>query len=112
MMANLYKAFSQIKSEQEFNNFLADLCTPSEIKALGERWKIAQTLYNTNLSQEALAAKFGASVTTITRVARFLYTEPFGGYINILTKLFPERTREISKNQKGRLTSASRRHHA
>lgn len=111
-MQNLYDAFSQIKSEKEFYNFLADLCTPSEIKAINERWQIAQTLYTTNMSQAEIASKLGVSVTTVTRVARFVYTEKFGGYSAVLAKLFPVRARTLSENQIGRLTAASRIHHA
>jgi len=84
-MANLYKAFSQIKSEQEFNNFLADLCTPAEIRDLNDRWKIAELLYTTKLPQMAIAEKVKGSVTTVTRVARFLNTEKFGGYRTVLS---------------------------
>lgn len=111
-MQNLYSAFSQIKSEKEFNNFLADLCTPAEIKDLNERWEMAQMLYTTNQPQAVIAEKIGASVTTVTRVARFLYTEKFGGYSSVLSKLYPVRAQNLSRNQKGRLTSSSRRHHA
>lgn len=111
-MQSLYVAFSQIKSEKEFDNFLADICTPAEIKNIKERWKIAQTLFTTNLSQQVIADKIGASVTTVTRVARFLYTEKFSGYMNILSKLFPQRSKTLSEKQVGRLTASSRRHHA
>ena len=86
-MINLYKAFSQIKSEQEFNNFLADLCTPSEIRDFSDRLKIADLLYTTKMSQLAIAEKIGASVTTVTRVARFLNTEKFGGYRVVLNRI-------------------------
>ena len=108
-MANLYKAFSQIKSEQEFNNFLADLCTPAEIRDLNDRWKMAELLYNTNLPQDAIAKKLGASVTTITRVARFLYNEKFGGYATILPRVFPERATRLAGKK---VSSLSRIHHA
>jgi len=111
-MLRLYDAFSSIKSEQEFNDLLADLFTPAEIKAFQERLKIAELLYTTNLSQSDIAIKVGVSVTTVTRVARFLYAEKFGGYANVLSKLFPVRAKTLAKNQKGRLTAASRKHHA
>ena len=111
-MQNLYDAFSQIKSEKEFDAFLADLCTPSEVKNLRERWQIAQTLYTTNLSQPTIAAKIGASVTTVTRVARFLYSEKFGGYAAVLGRIFPARAQKLAKDHPGRLTAASRIHHA
>ena len=111
-MQDLYAAFSTISSKQEFENFLSDICTPREIKALTERWKMAQMLYTTNLPQDAIAKKVGGSVATVTRVARFLYTEKFGGYSTVLARLFPVRAKNLSKNQTGRLTASSRRHHA
>lgn len=86
-MASLYKAFAGITSEKEFENFLRDLCTPAEIKALRERWEIAQLLYGGTLSQKAIAEKTGASVTTVTRVARFLNEEPYGGYRAALPRI-------------------------
>jgi TrpR-related protein YerC/YecD len=86
-MASLYKAFSGIKSEREFNNFLADLCTPAEIRDLNDRWKIAELLYAAKMPQLAVAKKVGASVTTVTRVSRFLNTEKFGGYRAVLSRI-------------------------
>ena len=111
-MTNLYNAFSQIKSEKEFDNFLSDLMTPKEIKNMRERWQIAQMLYTTNLPQPAIAEKLGVSIATITRVARFLYNEKFKGYSSILAEIFPARAEKLLKNQPGRLTAASRIHHA
>jgi TrpR-related protein YerC/YecD len=87
IVANLYDAFFVVKSEREFDNFLADICTPAEVKALRERLAIAELLYSTNLSQAAVARKVGASVTTVTRVARFLNTEKFGGYRAVLSRM-------------------------
>ena len=84
-MASLYKAFTSIKSEREFDSFIRDICTPAEIKALKERWEIAGLLWAGKLSQKAVAEKVGASVTTVTRVARFLNDEPYGGYRAVLS---------------------------
>ena len=111
-MSGLYQAFGSIKSEKEFNDFLRDLCTPAEIKALDERWKMAKLLYTTNLAQMEIAKKVGGSESTVNRVARFLYTEKFGGYRDALAKLYPLRAETLKKNQPGRLSTASRRHHA
>ena len=86
-MTSLYKAFASIKSEKEFNNFLTDICTPAEIKALKERWAIAELLDSGKLSQKAIAEKLGASVATVTRVARFLNNESYGGYRAILSRI-------------------------
>ena len=108
----LYEAFSQIKTEKEFNDFLSDLLTPREIKSISERWKIADKLYNSNLPQDTIAAQIGAGKETVTRVARFLYNENFKGYMKVLSRLYPKRAEKLAKDQIGRLTAASRIHHA
>lgn len=86
-MTSLYEAFSNIKNEKEFKAFLADICTPGEIKALLERWTIAQLLYTQKLSQREIAKKTSASITTVTRVARFLKDEPYKGYETVLNRI-------------------------
>lgn len=40
-MFSLYEAFKSIKNKEEFDNFLMDLCTPTEIKDLNDRFSIA-----------------------------------------------------------------------
>jgi Trp operon repressor len=84
---SLAKAFLLCKSEQDVENFLLDLCTPSEIKDLKERWLVCQTLYYEELSYRQIHQKLGVSLTTIGRVARFLKDEKNFGYKNILNKL-------------------------
>ena len=37
---NLNEAIKNIKSNKDAENFLKDLCTPSELKALEERWNV------------------------------------------------------------------------
>lgn len=80
----LYKAFSSIKTEDEFNAFLKDICTPKEIKDLNERIEIASILSNEQKSYRDVASKVGCSLTTVTRVARFLKDEPYHGYKQVL----------------------------
>jgi len=41
----LITALNTLKTDKEVNNFLKDLCTPSEIEALEERWEVAKILY-------------------------------------------------------------------
>jgi TrpR-related protein YerC/YecD len=86
-MYGLYEAFSAINTKQEFTAWLNDLCTPAEIKALTERWQMAQLLYEGRLSQKAIAEKLGASITTVTRVARFLNHENYRGYQTVLGRV-------------------------
>ncbi|MDB9997343.1 YerC/YecD family TrpR-related protein [Gammaproteobacteria bacterium] len=84
---NLSKAILALKKENEVNDFFTDLCTPAEIKALNERWNVAQLLYKNQLSYRDIAEKLKTSTTTVTRVARFLSNEPYQGYNRILKRL-------------------------
>jgi TrpR-related protein YerC/YecD len=83
----LYEAVNALRSPKEVENFLADLCTPAEIKAFEERWAIAQALNTGESNYRDIAAKLHASTTTVTRVARFLFNERHQGYRLILDRL-------------------------
>jgi TrpR-related protein YerC/YecD len=85
----LFTALAKLKNKNEVRRFMIDLCTPGEINAFVERWEIAQLLDAGDLSYRDIAAKTGASTTTIARVARFLRQEPHEGY-----KLVLERTKK------------------
>ncbi|MDR2901941.1 MAG: trp operon repressor [Lactobacillales bacterium] len=86
-MKSLYDAFAQIKTEKEFASFLKDLCTPGEIKDLQERWQVAQLLFEGKMSYRDIAESQKVSITTVTRVARFLKDEPNKGYKKVLQRL-------------------------
>lgn len=86
-MFSLYDAFTTIKNKEEFENFLLDICTPNEIKDLNDRFIIAQHLYDGKMSQRAIAEKVKCSITTVTRVARFLHQEKYKGYKSALDRL-------------------------
>jgi len=86
-MKNLNEVFLLLKNKNEVSDFLKDLCTPSELKALEERWAVAQLLYEDELSYREISAKLKTSTTTVTRVARFLSSEPYQGYKRILKRI-------------------------
>jgi TrpR-related protein YerC/YecD len=86
-MKNLNETLLLLKNKNEVNDFLKDLCTPAELKALEERWSVAQLLYEDNLSYRDIATKLETSTTTVTRVARFLSNEPYQGYKKILKRI-------------------------
>jgi TrpR-related protein YerC/YecD len=86
-MINLNKALLLLKNKNEVNDFLKDLCTPAELKALEERWSVAQLLYENTLSYREIATKLETSTTTVTRVARFLSNEPYQGYKKLLKRI-------------------------
>ena len=83
----LSNALLLLKNNKEANEFLTDLCTPSELKALNERWSVAQTLNKNELSYREIADKLKTSTTTVTRVARFLSSEQNDGYKTILKRI-------------------------
>ena len=86
-MKNLNEVLLLLKNKNEVSDFLKDLCTPAELKALEERWAVAQLLYEDELSYREIAAKLHTSTTTVTRVARFLSSEPYQGYKRILKRI-------------------------
>ena len=90
-MKNLNEALLMLKSKNEVDGFLKDLCTPAELKALEERWSVAQLLYEDNLSYREIASKLKTSTTTVTRVARFLSNEPYQGYKKLLERISNEK---------------------
>jgi TrpR-related protein YerC/YecD len=83
----LYDAFLQLKTRDEYKRFMQDLCTPAELLAFAERWRVAKMLNANELSYRDIHAKTGVSITTVGRVARFLMQEPHQGYQLVLQRL-------------------------
>jgi len=83
----LAEAILHLESRDEIEMFLKDLCTPQEVRALKERWRVCQLLENEKLSYRQIHSLTGASLTTIGRVARFLKDEPYHGYRALLNKI-------------------------
>ena len=71
--------------EQIARALLADLCTPAELEAMVDRWRVAQLL-DQGLSYREIRELTAVSVTTIGRVARFI-EQGTGGYRTILDRL-------------------------
>jgi len=85
--AALYEAIGMLKTPDEIKRFMADLCTPGEVKAFTERWAIARLLDKGEDGYREIAAETKASTTTVARVARFLKQEDYQGYRLILDRL-------------------------
>ncbi len=83
----LSHAFLALENSSEVRKFLRDILTPQEFKVMEERWAIAQMLYRRDCSYREISSLTGTSVTTVTRVARFLNTEPYKGYKTVLDRL-------------------------
>ena len=82
---SLSEALLTLETTQEMRQFLEDLCTPAEIEAMVDRWRVAQ-LVNQGNSYRDIREITGVSVTTIGRVARFIEMGT-GGYRTVLDRL-------------------------
>ncbi len=92
--AELCKALLLMKTPAEMENLLADLCTPAELEALVDRWRVVPLLKR-GIAYRSINEITGVSVTTVGRIARFLdYGN--GGY-----KLAYERLYEASGGEGG-----------
>ena len=80
----LFKAFAAIQTPEEAAAFLTDLCTPAEIEAMNDRWRVIP-LIKQNISYRQIHEETGVSVTTIGRVARCLHLGS-GGYEQIFSR--------------------------
>jgi TrpR-related protein YerC/YecD len=69
----------------EARAFLRDLCTPAELQALVDRWRVVGLLRQ-GLTYRQINEQTGISVTTIGRVARFL-ADGNGGYLAVADRL-------------------------
>ena len=75
---SLYRAFLTLDKAAEVRQFLLDLCTPSELEAIVDRWWTASLLKD-GRSYREISEITGVSVTTIGRVARYMNMGE-GGY--------------------------------
>src|SRR3954471_20001808 len=75
---DLVEALLALRTPEELQRFLRDLCTRSELEALAHRWQIVQLL-DDGLPDLDVAEKAHASTATVTRVAQWL-RHGTGGY--------------------------------
>ncbi|MCA1798233.1 MAG: DNA-binding transcriptional regulator [Xanthomonadaceae bacterium] len=74
----LYEAVLSLKTPAECRAFFRDLCTPAELQAMADRWRVVELLEK-DIPYREIHDRTGVSVTTIGRVARFL-EQGHGGY--------------------------------
>ena len=87
---SLSEALLSLENTQEMKQFLEDLCTPAEIEAMVDRWRVAQLL-DQGYSYRDIREFTEVSVTTIGRVARFIEMGT-GGYRTVLERLGSKQT--------------------
>jgi TrpR-related protein YerC/YecD len=68
---DLFEAILSLRTVDEAERFFRDLCTLAELQALTHRWQAARLL-DEGLPYHEVAARTGASTTTVTRVAQWL----------------------------------------
>ena len=81
-VSDLLDAFIHLRTREEAEAFLVDLCTPAELEALSGRWRVAR-LVREGIPYREIHDRTGVSTATITRVARAL-TQGTGGYRRML----------------------------
>ena len=68
---SLCRALLSLDTPAEMLAFLRDLCTPAELEALVDRWRVVPYLL-AGYAYREIHDRTSVSVTTIGRVARFL----------------------------------------
>lgn len=74
----LFDVIASLQNTHEVKQFLIDLCTPAELQAMADRWRVVKPLI-AGEPYRKIHEKTAVSVTTITRVARAI-TYGTGGY--------------------------------
>ena len=81
----LFRAVLSLRNLEECRAFFQDLCTPAELQALKDRWAVVECL-DEGLSYRQIHDRTGVSLTTISRVARYLGGGA-GGYQTALERI-------------------------
>lgn len=93
---NLCRALLAMNDVPSMRAFLHDLCTPAEMEALTDRWKVVPYIMQ-NMPYRDIHEATAVSITTICRVARFLNSGN-GGYAKAVramrTARRPRKTRK------------------
>lgn len=80
----LSRALAGLAKAEEVRAFLQDLCTPAELEAMADRWRVVPLLLK-GVPYREIHDLTEVSVTTIGRVARTLESGT-GGYLSALRR--------------------------
>lgn len=83
----LLEAMLKMRTAAELRAFLDDLCTPAELEAIADRWRVVPLLLK-QTSYREIHDRTGVSVTTIGRIARCLAFGA-GGYRLAAERVLP-----------------------
>ncbi len=84
----LSDALSALDNSAEVRAFLLDLCTPAELEAMTDRWRVVPLLLE-RIPYREIHSRTQVSVTTIGRIARTL-DHGAGGYAAAIRHSHPE----------------------
>lgn len=70
-LEGLIEALLAMRTAGEVRAFLEDLCTPAELEAFADRWRVVPLLL-AGIAYREIHDRTGVSVTTIGRIARCL----------------------------------------
>lgn len=97
---DLSYALAALSDADAVEAFLRDLCTPAELEALADRWRVVPLLIE-GIPYREIHDRTAVSVTTIGRIARFLH-EGYGGYNAALQKLGMAPDQNAGSGEQGR----------
>ena len=87
-LSPLLEAVLAMRSPEELRALLLDLCTPAELEALADRWRVVPLLLE-GVAYREIHDRTGVSVTTIGRIARCLDLGA-GGYRLAAERVLPK----------------------
>jgi len=80
----LVDAFARLRDPKAVAAFLRDVCTTTELDAMGQRLQVAR-LVDEAVSYQEISRRTGASTATVTRVAHWVHYGE-GGYGQVLKR--------------------------
>lgn len=92
----LVQALLALRTPKEMRSFLDDLCTPAELEAIADRWRVVPLLLEETPYRE-IHDRTGVSVTTIGRIARCLSLGAGGYRVAAERVLRPSRRRTAAR---------------
>lgn len=91
-LTGLADALLALKRREDARAFLEDLCTPAELEAMTDRWRVVPLLLQ-GVPYREIHERTAVSVTTIGRVARTL-ERGAGGYSAAIDAMQRSRRRD------------------
>jgi TrpR-related protein YerC/YecD len=95
-LEGLIDAVLALRNPAELRSFLEDLCTPAELEAIADRWRVVPLLLQ-GMAYREIHDRTGVSVTTTGRVARCLELGA-GGYRLAAERVLPAAHRNADRS--------------